>query len=493
MKSFLRFLCLTLLGVFLQYGNIASADSNRSVGSPKGQFEVSSTGGAVYSVAIDAPKGIGKLQPNVSLTYNSQAGYGIVGYGTNISGISVITRGCKDIYHDGYAKGSKGLGDGAYFLDGKRLIKQNNIEGIEGAAYVLEGDPFTKVRFYGSYFGSLANVKIVVKTKDGLTCSYGSGSDSRLFYTQASRTRIQAWYIDKVEDVYGNTMTYSYIHVGNCIYPAKITYGKNYSLSTPNTSTVTFTYQSIMNKNNQCVTLGGRVPNVDRRLSEITTATGNDVYRRYVCEYDSTLDASKIRYSRLVKVTEYNGKGECFNPIVFGWHGFAGLDRRVSYPKIDADYHGFNQEIVNSGFISADFNGDGLSDIVKLAYVKDDYIKYNNGRGGYNEEWHPRTIAYFFKAKRDNTSNVVFDYVKQSKIDGVCDIQGMVSRPGGSTVLDFNGDGKADVLVPMLNTDTHLDQDHQYVIWRVFQGASNVIMVRSLICELLGKCHYTHL
>lgn len=81
-----------------------------------------------------------------------------------------------------------------------------------------------------------------------MTCSYGSGSDSRLFYTQAFRTRIQAWYIDKVEDVYGNTMTYSYIHVGNCIYPAKITYGKNYSLSTPNTSTVTFTYQSIMNK-----------------------------------------------------------------------------------------------------------------------------------------------------------------------------------------------------------------------------------------------------
>lgn len=30
--------------------------------------------------------------------------------------------------------------------------------------------------------------------------------------------------------------------------------------------------------------------------------------------------------------------------------------------------------------------------------------------------------------------------------------------------------------MPMLNTDTHLDQDHQYVIWRVFQGASNVIM-----------------
>ena len=433
-------------------------------------------GGAVYSVAIDAPKGLGKLQPNVSLTYNSQAGYGIVGYGTNVSGISVITRGCKDIYHDGHAKGSEGLGDGAYFLDGKRLIKQNNIEGIEGAAYVLEGDPFTKVSFYGSYSSSSANVKIVVKTKDGLTCSYGSGSDSRLFYTQASRTRIQAWYIDKVEDVYGNTMIYSYIHVGNCIYPAKITYGKNSSLSTSSTSTITFTYQSILNKSTQCVTLGGRVSNVDRRLSEITTATGNEVYRRYVCEYDSTLDASKIRYSRLVKVTEYNGKGECYNPITFDWKGLAGIEREVSIPQMDVDYQSSNQEIVSKGFLGADLNGDGLSDIVKLAYVKDDYYKYSDGLGGYKEQYHPRTIAYFYLSKKDEAGKISFDYVKQQKIDGVCDIMGMVSRPGGSNVLDFNGDGKADVLVPMLNTDSHLGQEGQCVIWRVLQECSNVVM-----------------
>lgn len=473
METFLRFLCLTFLGVFLQYGNIASADSNRSVGSPKGKFDVSSTGGAVYSVSIDAPKGLGKLQPNVSLTYNSQAGYGIVGYGTNISGISVITRGCKDIYHDGYAKGSEGLGGGAYFLDGKRLIKQNNIEGIEGAAYVLEGDPFTKVRFYGSYSGSSANVKIVVKTKDGLTCSYGSGSDSRLFYTQASRTRIQAWYIDKVEDVYGNTMTYSYIHVGNCIYPAKITYGKNYSLSTPNTSTVSFTYKSILNKNTQCVTLGGRVSNVDRRLSVITTATGNDLYRRYVCEYDSTLDASKIRYSRLVKVTEYNGKGECLNPIVFGWKGFAGVDRKVSYPKIDVDYHDFGQTILNSGFISADFNGDGLSDIIKLASVKE-LESSSDGMGQHYETASVRTILYYYQAKRNSNATISYDYVGQQKVRGVADVNGITNHMGGAPALDFNGDGKADILVPITATDSHQNQSQQYILWFLLLDKSRV-------------------
>lgn len=473
METFLRFLCLTFFGVFLQYGNIASADSNRSVGSPKGKFDVSSTGGAVYSVSIDAPKGLGKLQPNVSLTYNSQAGYGIVGYGTNVSGISVITRGCKDIYHDGYAKGSEGLGDGAYFLDGKRLIKQNNIEGIEGAAYVLEGDPFTKVRFYGSYSGSSANVKIVVKTKDGLTCSYGSGSDSRLFYTQASRTRIQAWYIDKVEDVYGNTMTYSYIHVGNCIYPAKITYGRNSSLSTSSTSTITFTYQSILNKNTQCVTLGGRVSNVDRRLSAITTATGNEVYRRYVCEYDSTLDASKIRYSRLVKVTEYNGKGEYLNPIVFGWKGFAGVDRKVSYPKIDVDYHDFGQTILNSGFISADFNGDGLSDIIKLASVKE-LESSSDGMGQHYETASVRTILYYYQAKRNSNATISYDYVGQQKVRGVADVNGITNHMGGAPALDFNGDGKADILVPITATDSHQNQSQQYILWFLLLDKSRV-------------------
>lgn len=473
METFLRFLCLTFLGVFLQYGNIASADSNRSVGSPKGKFEVSSTGGAVYSVAIDAPKGLGKLQPNVSLTYNSQAGYGIVGYGTNVSGISVITRGCKNIYHDGHAKGSEGLGDGAYFLDGKRLIKQNNIEGIEGAAYVLEGDPFTKVCFYGSYSSSSANVKIVVKTRDGLTCSYGSGSDSRLFYTQASRTRIQAWYIDKVEDVYGNTMTYSYIHVGNCIYPAKITYGKNSSLSTSSTSTITFTYQSILNKNTQCVTLGGRVSNVDRRLIEITTATGNDVYRRYVCEYDSTLDASKIRYSRLVKVTEYNGKGERLNPIVFGWKGFAGVDRKVSYPKIDVDYHDFGQTILNSGFISADFNGDGLSDIIKLASVKE-LESSSDGMGQHYETASVRTILYYYQAKRNSNATISYDYVGQQKVRGVADVNGITNHMGGAPALDFNGDGKADILVPITATDSHQNQSQQYILWFLLLDKSRV-------------------
>lgn len=470
MKTFLRFLCLTLLGVIMQYGNVAFADSNRSVGSPKGKFQVSSTGGAVYSVAIDAPKGLGKIQPNISLTYNSQSGYGIVGYGMNVSGISVITRGCKDIYHDGYAKSSDGLAEGAYFLDGKRLIKQSSAEGMGGAVYVLEGDPFTKVCFNGSYSGKLPNVSVVVKTKDGLTCSYGANPNSRLFYVQDSRRHIQAWYIDKVEDVYGNTMTYTYTHDGNCVYPEKITYGTNSNLSSSSASTITFEYQSILNPNTQRVTLGGKITSVGKRLSYITTATGNEVYRKYVCEYDSTLDASKIRYSRLAKVTEINGQGECFNPIEFEWKGLPGINRQVSNPQIDIDYQLSDEEILNKGFISADINGDGLADVIKLANTN----VYTKKTDGYNATFSPMVIAYFYLAQKDKNGKIAYHFAKEQRIAGASDMYGLVSKLGGESTFDFNGDGKADLLVPEFEASSHQVHDEQVVNWVIFQDDSEV-------------------
>ena len=79
--------------------------TSKVVGTPAGEFSVLPLGAAVYTMSIDAPKGYGKMQPNIALVYNSQSGYGIAGYGISISGLSVISRGAKDIFHDGAAKG----------------------------------------------------------------------------------------------------------------------------------------------------------------------------------------------------------------------------------------------------------------------------------------------------------------------------------------------------------------------------------------------------
>jgi hypothetical protein len=76
MKSLSLF--LTLLLAFYQ-----SADAN-SFGRTAGQYNVSPTGSAQYSIPLWTPPGIHGLQPSLSLNYDSQMGYGLMGPGWTI-------------------------------------------------------------------------------------------------------------------------------------------------------------------------------------------------------------------------------------------------------------------------------------------------------------------------------------------------------------------------------------------------------------------------
>lgn len=138
-----------------------------SVGTPKGAFSVSPSGAAIYSVSIDMPEPANGLKPDIAIAYNSQAGNGIVGYGCNITGISVITRGARDIYHDGQAKRIQNTNNDAFFLDGKRIITGHP-----------EGDPYTTVTKHDESGYSWFEVT----TPDGNRYQYGKGIDSRFAY-----------------------------------------------------------------------------------------------------------------------------------------------------------------------------------------------------------------------------------------------------------------------------------------------------------------------
>ena len=74
------------------------------VGAIPGSFNVSPSGAATYTIPIECPPGINGMTPQVALTYNSQAGNGIAGWGWNIAGTSAITRVPKNQYFDGIAK-----------------------------------------------------------------------------------------------------------------------------------------------------------------------------------------------------------------------------------------------------------------------------------------------------------------------------------------------------------------------------------------------------
>ena len=147
------------------------------VGTPPGAIAVSAMGAASYTLAIEAPDG-GALTPHLALSYNSLlGGYGLAGYGFGLTGLSAITRGGSDLFHDGAQRGVTHTTADNLLLDGKRLVLLSGTRGRDGATYTVEGDPYTRVTAHGD------DEWFEVATPSGMTCEYGRTAGSRLAYT----------------------------------------------------------------------------------------------------------------------------------------------------------------------------------------------------------------------------------------------------------------------------------------------------------------------
>lgn len=221
----------------------ASTSSSYDVGSPKGALSVNNSGAAVYNINISIPNG-GSLTPSIGVSYNSQSGNGLAGFGFNITGLSCITRGCKDLYHDKQIAGTTyGIGD-AIFLNGQRLILKTGAYGYDGSTYTPEGDPYTIVTLYNNINTSTCWFSVVCA--DGKTYQLGNTKDSRLsFVNRKSVTCIAAWYINQISDVHSNLVKYHYTTTNYNLRPVCIEYGLNTVQSRGITNLILFTYNSL--------------------------------------------------------------------------------------------------------------------------------------------------------------------------------------------------------------------------------------------------------
>ncbi len=345
-----------LLAIFLANTSV-KADNN--VGFINGTLSVNELGAAVYTVPLEIyPSGTG-FDPQIGIAYNSQqSGYGNVGYGTNITGISCITRAGKDMFHDNDVQKVKYEAGDNYLLDGKRLYLKDGKQGTDGSTYTVEGNPYAIVTLHGNDVMSSTSAWFELKDADGTVFQYGKTLRCNFGYPSASYKNV-AWYITKSTNKYNDCITYAYSQEDNYMYPTTIAYGREgerhavifsyYNLSCPQTF----------------VLEGGTTGRIFKRLAYVTSECSSNIYRKYSFNY-TLADASTRKYDRLTTITVANGKNETLKPITLSWEYLK--EAKISTKSIRVSK--LTGEGEDKKYLYAyDINGDGISDIVKLSLI----------------------------------------------------------------------------------------------------------------------------
>lgn len=192
--------------------------SDNSLGSIEGTLNVNQKGGAEYSIPIWSPPGTNGVKPEISLTYNSQSGEGLAGWGWHLSGLSSISRTPKSKYLDGETEELELSINSLLSLDGNRLITTDEgsiqNQGHLGTHYTtLQGNNVRVVHVDGNTSNEsnlISHFKVTDKQNN--ISYYGGTPNSKLKMNQNGGTYDYnlSWRINRQEDIYGNFVEYIY-------------------------------------------------------------------------------------------------------------------------------------------------------------------------------------------------------------------------------------------------------------------------------------------
>lgn len=396
--------------------NGKTESGTQEVGTIPGQFAVSPTGAATYSMPIEVPAGINGMHPNLSIVYNSQGGNGILGLGTAISGLSAINRVPPSYYYDGNVAPvySATQRSDKFMLDGMRLLP------VTGSSntYQTEINSYATITNEGTLNDPNQYFKVI--TKEGITMEYGATANAR---SVGANNVVMAWNISKMTDLNGNYLEYFYNIVDGVSLIDRIEYGKNTNTETNIRSVVIFRYKTRPDKSMSYQY--GLKYTQSQCLDYIATIVNGTYIRKYSMNYEVD------EMSHLKTITLSTGSGKSYRPTTFTWGA------KVSTANIIASTStafSANQDMI---LYPGDFNGDGRTDFITV----------------------PRKASY---TSADNWV-LVLSQADGTFLNKQTGALSSTFEPANSRVVDINADGKDDLLLYSKDTQFNKYRYQQYM------------------------------
>lgn len=327
--------------------DLLGGETNGLVGKISDQFDVSQVGQATYAIPIKSPPGTGGVEPQLSIVYNSSSKGGLLGWGFDLSGLSLINRAPSNLDIDGKVGLVNFSSTDNFMLDGQRLIliKSTNSTTYE---YRTEKNSFSRIISSG---GEKHNPSMfTVNSKDGMTYEYVSNT-SQLKSVAATQNTL-FWLLRKVSDSKGNYYTISYERddVNGEYWPIRMDYTGNSNTGLKPYCSIRFSYQS--NSYPDFAYIYGSKVQKSKLMNRIDIFSGEKNIKYYQLSYQVT-----NRKYQLSTITEYAPDGTKINPTKFAWHN------ALDYKSVQAEYNQTSY-IKDANLHIGDFNGDGKMDIL---------------------------------------------------------------------------------------------------------------------------------
>jgi RHS repeat-associated protein len=294
------------------------------------------------------------MEPNITITYNSEARNGIMGWGWELNAISAISRGHKTLKHDG-ANAAIGTGEEAFYYDGQRLFKSTNtiVGPLQRTLYLPE--IFAQLQIEA--ISDVTNGNILyweIKSNNGNIITFGSNTNAQVSGENGS-PQIMVWRIEKLLDPNGNYLTYKYINTDRDFRIDEIAYTGNQAQGLLPYNKVKFEYAT--RKDQNTTYKAGASFNLNNLLTGINVTTeGGAAYRTYTFKY-----AYNNQYSYLVDIGLKGSDGTEINSTKFKY-----FDKSADVTETVTNVCGQHGPIKGQEQFTqtGDFNGDGLSDLL---------------------------------------------------------------------------------------------------------------------------------